>query len=114
MPGRRVSRHSKANTFPATVALPIFRSSIFMGTGLVLMGLPIRTFPEGLPLPFPLGAEDEDAGAAPLAAGCSTQVTSNSALVKPYTAHKLWRICSSSSGERGIRTRRCTVMVMAV
>ena len=59
MPGRRVSRHSKANTFPATVAFPIFRSRIFMGTGWMRMGLPIRTLPgAGLSPPFP-----PDAGA---------------------------------------------------
>ena len=34
---------------PLTVALPIFRSSVFISTGLTLMGLPIRTGPDGPP-----------------------------------------------------------------
>ena len=48
MPGRRVSRHSKANTLPLTVAVPIFKFSSFMGPGRALMGFPISTFPVGL------------------------------------------------------------------
>ena len=79
MPGRRVSLHSKANTLPLTVTLPSFRSSIFMGMGLFLMGFPIRTLPTtGLPPP--------DAGAA-WGTGRGTsgalQVTWMSTLEKP-------------------------------
>ena len=45
IPGRRVSRHSKAKTLPETVAVPIFTFSADMGPGLALMGFPIRILP---------------------------------------------------------------------
>ena len=81
MPGRRVSRHSKKKTFPATVALLIFKSNSRMGAGLALMGFPISTLPTaGLP-PFP-PLEAEAAGAGRAASG-ALHVTSISTLEKP-------------------------------
>ena len=87
MPGRRVSRHSKANTFPATVAFPIFRSRIFMGTGWTRMGRPIRTLPGVAfsPLP-PEGAAGADAGWPPAGAAWedgALQMTSTATFWKP-------------------------------
>ena len=80
MPGRRVSRHSKANTLPATVAVPIFTFRSFMGPGRALMGLPISTFPT-VGLPPPAGAED--AWGIGRGAWGALQVTSISTFVKP-------------------------------
>ena len=90
MPGRRVSRHSKAKTFPATVALPIFRSRSRMGPGRVLMGLPIKILEALTAPPFfspSAGAAAWD-GAAAEAEGLPTgslHVTSTSTFRKPYT-----------------------------
>lgn len=64
MPGRRVSRHSKAKTFPCTVAVPIFKFSSRIGPGLALMAFPISTFPAGLL--FPTGAARPEKTAAAL------------------------------------------------
>ena len=51
-PGRRVSRRSEENTFPATTTLPILGLSPVMGWTVPRMALPIMTSPlaEG---PFP-------------------------------------------------------------
>ena len=72
IPGRRVSRHSKANTLPSTVAVPIFKSKSFMGPGRVLMGFPIKTLP-GLEASF--FSPPEAAGAAATGAECSDRGT---------------------------------------
>ena len=80
MPGRRVSTHSTENTLPLTVALPIFRSSVFISTGLTLMGLPIRTGPDGPP---PDGA-DGAAAAFRCEGSCSSfSVTRNRTSFSP-------------------------------
>ena len=90
----------KANTFPATVAFPIFRSRIFMGTGWMRMGLPIRTLPAACFSPLlPEGAAGtEAAGRLPAAAAWeegALQVTSVVTCRKPYTP--ISRCFSSSS-----------------
>ena len=93
MPGRRVSRHSKAKTLPATVALPIFRSRSRMGPGRVLMGLPIKILEALTAPPFfspSAGApawDDAAAEAEGVPAG-SLHVTSTSTFRKPYTPHQ--------------------------
>ena len=82
MPGRRVSRHSKAKTLPSTVAVPIFRSRSFMGPGRVLMGLPISTLPGLGASFFPPEAAGAGAGRSDRACG-ALHTASSSTVWKP-------------------------------
>ena len=82
MPGRRVSEHSAENTLPLTVALPIFKSRVLMGTGLTLMGLPSSTLSTAAPPSFP-PPEGAAGGAAALTGSSSLQVRSMPTWRKP-------------------------------
>ena len=103
MPGRRVSRHSKAKTLPSTVALPIFRFKSFMGPGRLLMAFPMRILPLFFSAGAP-GAETEEAWAS------SFTVSTSSTDRKPYTAARVCFKDACSSSVRGLRTVRWAVM----
>ena len=105
-PGRRVSRHSKKKTFPATVAVPIFTFSADMGPGLALMGFPIRTLPGFFFLaalaPPLVAAVESGAGAA--GGGEAAQATFSATFSKPHTVFSVSSRPRRSSGSRGVFT----------
>ena len=118
MPGRRVSRHSKAKTLPATVALPIFRSRSRMGPGRVLMGLPIKILEALTAPPFfspSAGApawDDAAAEAEGVPAG-SLHVTSTSTFRKPYTPISSRLSSARASSPSSARVVRRSAMDMS-